>query len=61
MPLEDLSWKLSPEEILTRTDKLIEDTKSIIKKIEEVPIDKVSYCNIIKPLTVLGSQFSTER
>ena len=58
---ESLNWCYSVEDIATKTDKLINETKSIYDDISAIPLSKVTFDNVIKRIGDVDSSYATIR
>ncbi|KAK4597735.1 hypothetical protein RGQ29_015308 [Quercus rubra] len=56
LPGSNVRVNLSPSEILRLADRIIANSKAVHEKVASVPLDKVSYVNVVSPLAELEAE-----
>ena len=58
---KSLVWNYTSDEILSKAEKLIENTKTIYDKIGAIPLSEVSFENTIKSIADSDCEFAVVR
>ncbi|KAI3636142.1 hypothetical protein MIR68_005494 [Amoeboaphelidium protococcarum] len=58
--IQGLRWDLSPAEIKSATEKIIQRSKNVLDSVAQLPQDKVSFDSVIRPLAEEEALQSTE-